>query len=159
MNKNQFNNNASTLLAHCLFIICTLVFCWCEILAHNTFMACNLAFSLACMFLQVVKCRYQKFFLHLISLHTLLWTIINFPSHFTIYCNPWQFHDPHFLETWFNTHSLFLCFFSRFFGSSFRDSILRAREDLIGSRDDNGDKGSKMGKLWHNKIMSIRFGL
>jgi hypothetical protein len=38
-------------------------------------------------------------------------------------------------------------FFSRFFGSSFRDSILRAREDLIGSRDDNGDKGSKMGKL------------
>jgi len=60
-NKNQFSNNASTLLAHYLFIICTLVFCWHEILAHNTFMACNLAFSLACMFLQVVKCRHQKF--------------------------------------------------------------------------------------------------
>jgi len=119
----------------------------------------TLHFHLLACFCKLSNLGTKSFCLHLISLHTLLWTIINFPSHLTIYRNPWQFHNTHFLETWFNSHSLFLCFFSRFFGSSFRDSILRAREDLIGSRDDNGDKGSKMGKLWHNKIMSIRFGL
>jgi hypothetical protein len=97
-NKNQFNNNASTLLAH-----------KCSFFAHWFFVDmkywptthswhATLHFHLLACFCKLSNLGTKSFCLHLISLHTLLWTIINFPSHLIIYLNPCQFHDPHFLK-------------------------------------------------------------
>lgn len=109
-NKNEFSNNASTQLAHkCLFF------------AHWFFLDmkywptthswhATLHFHLLVCFCKLSNLGTKSLFLHLISLHTLLWTIINFPSHLTITSIHGNFTTHISWKTWFNSHSFFLVF-------------------------------------------------
>lgn len=88
-NKNQFSNNASTLLAHKYSVFEHWFFVDIKYWPTTHSWHATLHFHLLACFCKLSNLGAKSFFLHLISLHTLLWTMINFSSHLKIYLNPY----------------------------------------------------------------------